>query len=507
MAARRPQGEAAIIYGGVLLLFFSALGFALSRMAFPFDTGHFEGGVWMPARMLMASANPWAPAVSLEPPYVMAPYGPLYYAAIGTGLHLFGPQFWFGRLLSIVAWLGLLGLLFSVSRASGAKGARAWLAAIFFLVQLPTLYWLAFQRPDWLALFFGFAAVGMVLGRGLASPVARVSWRRLFLLILLLSAAFFLRQTSVVPIAMAFAGFLVDRRFREIGRLFLGLILVIGGAIWFLDVVSGGGFVWQQFRLAGSVPTHFDNLKTHLSMLAQAPVSSLFIILLLARLVFLGRFDDPLRRALRGLRRGRIDSAARFEFLIWVYLLAATTLAALTAARDGSNLNYWLEAGTALSLVAASACREFQRRGGPGFVVSGVVVLFCLGAIGPMQFVWSEEQRRWAGVDGGWAAVDAIRSRVPQDGRVITAWPEIAEYADRVYWFNDGIQYDGRSAIHREVFDRVRQSGRIDAWVGATPWQPPCFGPRLRPAVHMNSPYPLYLFFRSGGCSPGGVGN
>ena len=79
----------------VLLL----MGISVSRIVYPFDVGHFEACVWTPALLSAEGKNPYAYAT--QEPFVMAPYGYLYYLTVGVGLRLFGWQFWFGRTLTV----------------------------------------------------------------------------------------------------------------------------------------------------------------------------------------------------------------------------------------------------------------------------------------------------------------------------------------------------------------------------------------------------------------------
>jgi hypothetical protein len=71
------------------------IGISISRKIYPFDVGHFEACVWTPALLSAQGKNPYAYAT--REPFVMAPYGYLYYLTVGAGLRLFGWQFWFGR--------------------------------------------------------------------------------------------------------------------------------------------------------------------------------------------------------------------------------------------------------------------------------------------------------------------------------------------------------------------------------------------------------------------------
>jgi hypothetical protein len=84
-----------------VLLGISLLGLGSSRLSYPFDTGNYEAFIWSPSRLAIGGQNPYS--FALCPPYVMAPYGIVYYELIGLGTKLFGLQLWFGRLASMLA--------------------------------------------------------------------------------------------------------------------------------------------------------------------------------------------------------------------------------------------------------------------------------------------------------------------------------------------------------------------------------------------------------------------
>src|SRR5678816_1800438 len=67
-----------------VLLGVSLLGLSSSRFFYPFDTGNYEAFIWSPSRLAITGHNPYS--FALSPPYVMAPYGIVYYELIGLGL-------------------------------------------------------------------------------------------------------------------------------------------------------------------------------------------------------------------------------------------------------------------------------------------------------------------------------------------------------------------------------------------------------------------------------------
>ena len=54
------------------------VGIGLSRLVYPFDSGHYEGVMWGPSLLSIAGHNPYDAAKVTGSPYLMAGYGYLY---------------------------------------------------------------------------------------------------------------------------------------------------------------------------------------------------------------------------------------------------------------------------------------------------------------------------------------------------------------------------------------------------------------------------------------------
>ena len=84
--AEGDAGWSPVERGLVAVVLAAVLALAVSRAFFPYDLWQYEGGIWAPAELLVHGENPWSTARTVTPPYVMAPYGPLYCAIVGVGL-------------------------------------------------------------------------------------------------------------------------------------------------------------------------------------------------------------------------------------------------------------------------------------------------------------------------------------------------------------------------------------------------------------------------------------
>src|SRR5690349_24320096 len=110
----KPSGNStqlAAIAAAILAVILLAVG--ASRLIYPFDVGHYEACIWTPSLLSTKGSNPYAFAT--RPPFVMAPYGYVYYLLVGIGLRVFGLQLWFGRVLTILAAVVCLICIFRIA--------------------------------------------------------------------------------------------------------------------------------------------------------------------------------------------------------------------------------------------------------------------------------------------------------------------------------------------------------------------------------------------------------
>src|SRR5688572_18787724 len=119
--AKNGVTRAAVL--AIIALVTSLIGVSLSRLVYPYDVGYYEAPVWGPSLLAANGLNPYNYA--LRPPFVMAPYGYLYYLMIGLGLRLFGLQLWLGRLMSILAAAVIVICVWRISRLLTRKPQAA----------------------------------------------------------------------------------------------------------------------------------------------------------------------------------------------------------------------------------------------------------------------------------------------------------------------------------------------------------------------------------------------
>ena len=470
---------------------------AASRVLYPYDLGGYEACVWTPARLIASGVNPYNFAT--EAPFIMAPYGPLYYFLVGIGLRLFGDQFWFGRTLSLAATLVCIFCVFRISSVVTSDRRASFLTLITALSLFPLQNWLTFQRPDLPAL--ALASVGLMLVFTSTDERDTITTRS-FVIVLLFVAAFFCKHTmflfvGVAAVRSAQAGAKRNALFIVTATSVLCLVIMVA-----LNSSSNAGHFWQHWVLGRSVPRSSARAFGVLSAVLKEPTTWVVAAVIIAGIVkYLGELnkarEDVIGNRTRPSRFHRTDILRSPAVLIWTYLIVASCLAFTTSSFAGSNVNYWLEAMLVASVAIAVSWHQmnFRRVSDRRYLI--VVLLLTSASTFTLARMLRGEYFRWSGLAYHREIVAAIGNVTPPHSTSISMFPELVAYAERDYHFGDWIQYyDGRSPLLQNIFREAIASGRYAAIVWSTP--DPLPGYHLR---HLRTPpdrvQPLYLFVRA----------
>jgi 4-amino-4-deoxy-L-arabinose transferase-like glycosyltransferase len=289
---------------------------------YPLDYG--EGPLLDQVLRLARFENIYSADLS-QPPFTVANYPPLFVALQVPFAWLFGPAFWYGRLLAALAALvaalacGLTVFALTGRRAGGVVSA-------VLLLSLPyILHWSPLNRVDSLAL--GLSCAGLaVLARWHASPRGRVAAAILIL------AAIFTRQSYGLAAPLAAFVFLWRQQRLAAALRFAAVIAVAGLALLAaLTLATGGGFFFNIVT-ANVNPFSWEPVERYTKEIAE----HLAIVL-----AGCGLF------CLAGWFRGRA------WWMIAPYALGAT-ISAITVGKSGSNVNYLFELMAAFSLACGA---------------------------------------------------------------------------------------------------------------------------------------------------------
>ena len=318
----------------LLVLLVAAAAFAVDAarsISFPYPLDYGEGPLLGQTVRLGHLEGIYRPDVT-SPPYTVSNYPPLFPLALSPLARLFGPAFWYGRLLSVLSMIAaavLIGLI--LRRLTGDRVASA-IGGLSLLAFPPASYWASLYRVDALALALSLAGLYLCVqrphGRWTVPSAA-----------LLLTAAIYTRQSYGLAAPLAACAWLL----RAAGwrrAVALAASIVAMGTVLFvvLDLASDGGF---RFNIVTANINAYDpgSLLWYLSDLWA-----------LMPLALIGAGVYAVSAGWSGVPSWR---------LIGPYLVGAI-LSALTIGKVGSNVNYLLEAGAAVGL-SLGALLAWQR--------------------------------------------------------------------------------------------------------------------------------------------------
>ena len=299
-------------------------------LAFSFPLNYGEGPLLDQAARLADFENIY-PGDLGEAPYTISNYPPFYLLVQAPFVWLFGPEFWYGRMISLLS-VGATALFVALTLHTLTRDRIAALAAGLTFPAVPyVLRWSSLGRVDLLGLALSWAGLFAVV----RWPERR---RAVVVAALLFVAAVSTRQTYVLAAPLtAFVWLLAQgrrRRALELAGVSCGVGLASFAA---LNVATDGGFFLHTVT-ANINDFRWERVSFNaLGALLACP------LLLLGGLAFL--WKAPRDRA---------------WWLVGPYL-ALSVPSALLVGKVGSDVNYLLELSAALCL-ATGALIAWQRQ-------------------------------------------------------------------------------------------------------------------------------------------------
>ncbi len=288
---------------------------------YPLDYG--ESPLVDQAMRLASGQNIYRPDLS-TPPYTISNYPPLYPLSMAPFVALFGPNFWAGRVISLLSTLAAAAFLARIVYTHWEDRLAAVVTGLLLLAIPYVVHWSGLARVDMLALALSTAALYVVArwpttGRGLLVSA------------LLLVAAIYTRQSYGLAAPLAAFVWLLTRDWRQALRL-AGLVGGIGLILFLiLNALTHGGFFFNIVT-ANVNEFNIDTLERWWRDLRE----TIYILLLLGGVSL---FLAP--------RRVKI-------WPLMVPYLIGGCLSAATIGKIGSNVNYLLELSAALTLAAGA---------------------------------------------------------------------------------------------------------------------------------------------------------
>ena len=252
---------AVAVFLGYLIIY---LDYALALFRFPFDYDQGEGFELMDS--LLFSRGEWPYQDNSSYPFYSSNYPPLFHLLVVPLIWLFGPHYWTGRLISLLATLITAGAIGWVVQR---YARRPWLAALSGLAFLASNYVYhvgpLFRLHMTMVMFETVAIIAIdraagswpeftqagSLGKETSpdSPRNRFVWLGLILLL----AAGFTKQTAIITCAAAFAflflrgprrAILLAIPFGAAALALFGLINLATDGQWWLNTIVANANPW-----------------------------------------------------------------------------------------------------------------------------------------------------------------------------------------------------------------------------------------------------------------------
>jgi len=314
----------------------------------------------------------------------------------------------------------------------------------------PAQGWMAVGRPDMLAAAVSlFALKYAISGNGEKAP----SLGKLFILSSTVAAAFFIKQTALLPAVLVSIRLIQLKDLRSLATVAITCTVMISGLVYLLNAFSDGGYVWQHFTHAKELPLDDKLFDVLITGLGQQPSTWIFVFAVISPVVWLG-FNRARRNDLGGIARSP-------EFLVAISFLISFLLAVASSQRVGANVNYFIEstflAALCFGMVVANAISLGRLRIVTAFSVA-------MAAAGSFQLVRMirGEYFRWQ----AYAYYEAVASKAAEitkpGAKCVSVYPELLVPTGCALNFDDFSEYaTGWSPELRNVFESELRSGRI----------------------------------------------
>lgn len=232
--------------------------FALHLAAFPFDYDQGEGFELNDTVLLSQGQSPYRSNEIY--PFYASNYPPIYHVLLIPFVWLFGPAYWYGRLLGFAATLITAGAIgYAVHRTVRLRpvavlAGLAYLSSNYIFHIGPL-----FRQHITMVMFETLAIVCLAIALPpRTGPADRVRWRPLVAGLALLLVAGFTKQLAIATAAGFFLYFLIQRPrlavlcgigFAIVGGALFVLCNIVTGGQWWLNIITANvnGYLAGQF--------------------------------------------------------------------------------------------------------------------------------------------------------------------------------------------------------------------------------------------------------------------
>jgi hypothetical protein len=243
----------------VLLFHFSVyVAYAVNLIRFPFDYDQGEGFELVDVLMFSQGRFPYQDTETY--PFYSSNYPPLFHLIPVPLMWAFGPQYWYGRLLS---FLGTLVGAWLISHAVQRETQHRLIAALSGLAFLAsnTVYHIGPLFRQHISMVIFETAAVVVLANAVNVTEPRKRWRQIAFGLALIIAAGYTKQLAALT-AIAALGFLFVRNPRRAVIAGVGFALV--GVLIFAWLTLGTNGEWWRQAIAANVNEYYPQQTTGL---------------------------------------------------------------------------------------------------------------------------------------------------------------------------------------------------------------------------------------------------
>ncbi len=230
---------------------FCFLWVSFSRIGYPYDLEWMEGGMVTHSLRLLRGRSLFGPPSVEFIPYIYQPFYSVVVALIG---HWVGLSIPLARGVSVVSTWVVAGLLFrTVQRETGSVRAAVAGVGLLFALYSVTGYWYDLARVDtlFMALVFGALYVGKYhAGR----------WQSVLLVVVLMVAAYFTKQTALLFVPLAFPLLASHKRSHGLAFL-LGTVLIVTVLTLVIDQATDGWYTYYVRDVVASEPVNWARIQ------------------------------------------------------------------------------------------------------------------------------------------------------------------------------------------------------------------------------------------------------
>lgn len=260
-----------------------------------------------------------------NPPYTITNYPPVFPVLQAPFVWLFGPQLWYGRLISAISFI-LTGLFIALITLKLTKSRiAALLSGLTFLILPYPSFWSIVARVDTLALMLNVAGLYVLVAD--TENRSNLIWGAV-----LLVASVYTKQSYGFAAPFTAFLFLIKDKPRRRAFEFAGWMALIGlGLLLILNIITNGGFFFHIFT-ANVNPFHWETVVHY----KDEMMDHFGLFFWLGGLYILGGIWRPIRQNVWWL-------AAPYFF--------TAILVSITVGKEGSYVNYFYELSAALALI------------------------------------------------------------------------------------------------------------------------------------------------------------